>query len=108
MRGSPCSAVARLVAERLIGRPASLDSCESLNKQSWRSTGPNTWLVEPEGLPSRVIECKVRAWVVSQRKTVFQLWNEAQKRTLIFVPGPSLKVRIRVSRVKMNAKVRRP
>jgi hypothetical protein len=49
MRGSPCSAVARLVAERLIGHPASLDFRESLNKQSWSSTGPNTWLVEPSG-----------------------------------------------------------
>jgi hypothetical protein len=34
----------------------------------------------------------------------FQLSNEAQKRTLIFVPRPIVKAGIGVSRVKMNAK----
>jgi hypothetical protein len=38
----------------------------------------------------------------------FQLWNEAQKRTLTFVPNSILDVVGAVSRVKMNAKVRRP
>ena len=36
----------------------------------------------------------------------FQLWNEAQKRTLTFVPNSILDVAGAVSRVKMNAKVR--
>src|ERR1039458_7347321 len=35
---------------------------------------------------------------------VFQIWNEAQKRTLTFVPGSIVKVRRPVSRVEMNAK----
>jgi hypothetical protein len=35
-------------------------------------------------------------------------WNEAQKRTLTFVPGSIVKVCRPVSRVKMNAKKRRP
>lgn len=35
-----------------------------------------------------------------------QLWNEAQERTLTFVPNSILGVAETVSRVKMNAKVR--
>jgi hypothetical protein len=38
----------------------------------------------------------------------FQGWNEAQKRTLIFVPNSIVAVAGTASRVKMNAKVRRP
>ena len=56
MRGSPCSPVVADEAERLIGRPVSLASGESLNRKSWSSTGPNTWLMEPKWLPSKVIE----------------------------------------------------
>jgi hypothetical protein len=42
--------------------------------------------------------------VVSQKnKTVFQGWVESQKKPEI-QPKPIVKVRIRVSRVKMNAK----
>jgi len=93
---------------RLIGRPASLDRGGSSDKKPWCKTGPNTWLVEPEQLPPTVIESNMRAWVVLRCKMVFQGWNEAQKRTLIFVPRPIVMARIRVSRVKMNAKVRRP
>jgi|SRR5208282_3590254 len=88
MRGSPCSAVAWLVAERLIGRPASLDFRESLNKQSWCRTGPNTWLVEPERLPSRVIQCKVRAWVVSQKQNGFFNYGSNLRKNLRFDPEP--------------------
>jgi hypothetical protein len=41
---------------------------------------PNTYLVEPEQLPPRVIQRKVRAWVVSQRQDGFRLWVESQKK----------------------------
>jgi hypothetical protein len=37
-------------------------------------------------------------------RTVSQIWNEAQKRTLTFVPGSIVKVCRPVSRVEMNAK----
>ena len=39
----------RFQADKLIGRPASLAGRESLNKQSWSFTGPDTWLMEPQG-----------------------------------------------------------
>ena len=39
---------------------------------------------------------------------VLQLWNEDQKKTLIFVPSSIVEVAGAVLRVKMNAKVRRP
>ncbi len=38
----------------------------------------------------------------------FQGWNEAQKRTLIFVPNSIVALAGTASRVKMNAKKRRP
>src|SRR5438552_2345037 len=33
----------QLAAERVIGRPVSLNRGGSLNRKSWCSTGPNTW-----------------------------------------------------------------
>lgn len=56
MRGSPCALMVRHNAENLIGHPASLAGPESLNRQSWCSSRPNTWLMEPERLPSKMIE----------------------------------------------------
>lgn len=38
----------------------------------------------------------------------FQLWNEAQQKTLSLVPRPIVEVAGMASRVKMNAKMRRP
>jgi hypothetical protein len=38
----------------------------------------------------------------------FQLWDEAQKKHLSFVPRPMMKVAGAMSRVEMNAKERRP
>jgi len=82
MRGSPCSAVVAVAAERLIGRPASLARGESLNKESWSRTGPNTWLVEPDGLPSRVIEIQgAGLGRLAMQDGFSQWWNESQIRT---------------------------
>jgi len=41
-------------------------------------------------------------------KDGFQLWVESQKERLRFDPMPMVEVAGAVSRVKMNAKVRRP
>jgi len=49
-----------------------------------------------------------RAWAVDAERPIFQGWNEAQKRTLIFVPNAIVPVAGTASRVKMNAKVRCP
>jgi len=39
---------------------------------------------------------------------IFQRWDEAQQKNLSFVPRSTMTVFEAVSRVKMNAKVRRP
>jgi len=54
-------------------------------EQEWCTTGPNTWLVEPQRLPARVIECEVRAWVIWLGKTVSQR-KESQKEPEILFP----------------------
>jgi transposase len=47
-RGSPLDPVAVFKADNLIGRPASFRKGKSLYKQSWCTTRPNTWLMEPK------------------------------------------------------------
>jgi hypothetical protein len=42
------------------------------------------------------------------KNSLFQGWNEAQKRTPIFVPNAIVAVAGTASRVKMNAKALRP
>ena len=60
------------------------------------------------GLPSRVIESNVRAWVVdANARRFFQLWFESQKEPEIRT-NPIVEVVRPVSRVEMNAKERRP
>lgn len=57
--------------------------------------------------PSKLISFNTRALVVKQ-KDVFQIGNQAQTKTLIFVPQFNPPVAGTVARVKMNAKMRRP
>jgi hypothetical protein len=38
-----------------------------------------------------------RAWVVDAERTIFQGWNEARKRTPIFVPDAIVKVALRAN-----------
>jgi hypothetical protein len=79
-----------------------------LNKQSWSGTGPNTWLVEPIGLPSKNDRFNVTGFGRGCKKQDgFQLWVESQKEPEI-QPKPIVKARIWVSRVKMNAKKTAP
>jgi hypothetical protein len=62
-----------------------------LNKKSWSGTGPNTWLMEPKRLPSRVIESNLRVQGHLAKQDGFQLWNEAQKKHRSQVDGESVR-----------------
>jgi hypothetical protein len=59
-------------------------------------------------LPSKMIASTRELWSSMQRDGFSQGWNEAQERTLIFVPGSIVDVAEPASRVQMNAKQRRP
>jgi hypothetical protein len=59
-------------------------------------------------LPSKMIGSTRELGSLMPKDRFFQGWNEAQKRTLIFVPNAIVEVAGKASRVKMNAKVRRP
>ena len=108
MRGSP-SAPLVAVRDRLNDwTPRLFPRGKSLNRKSWCCARPNTWLVEPQGLPSKVIEIQQASLGRLAMKNGLQLWNEAQKNTLIFVLRSIVEVAGAESRVKMNAKVRRP
>jgi hypothetical protein len=64
--------------------------------------------MEPEGGHRKMIRSTRELWSFMQKDRFFQLWNEAQKRTLIFVPDSILGVARPASRVEINAKERRP
>ena len=86
MRGSP-SAPLVAVRDRLNDwTPRLFPRGKSLNRKSWCCARPNTWLVEPQGLPSKVIEIQQASLGRLAMKNGLQLWNEAQKKALIFVP----------------------
>jgi hypothetical protein len=48
--------------------------------------------MEPEGGHRKMIRSTRELWSFMQKDRFFQLWNEAQKRTLIFVPDSILGV----------------
>jgi hypothetical protein len=59
-------------------------------------------------LPSKVIENQGASLGRLAMKDGFRLWFESQKERPRFEPMPMVEVAGSVSRVKMNAKVRRP
>ena len=59
-------------------------------------------------MPSKVIENQGASLGRLAMKDGFQLWVESQKERLRFDPKPMMEVVGTVSRVEMNAKVRRP
>jgi hypothetical protein len=63
--------------------------------------------VEPERLPSKVIHQRASSGRLAMQDG-FLIWNETQKKHLSFVPELIVAVAGTGSRVKMNAKERRP
>jgi hypothetical protein len=59
-------------------------------------------------LPSKMISSTGELWSRMRKDGFSQLWNEAQKKHLSFVPGSMVGVAGPASRVEMNAKERRP